>query len=247
MVSAFDPNECSVYISSMARPVKDSNEAILTRAIGVFRAAGYDGASLSRLSEAAELKRASLYHRFPGGKEEIAAETLKALSRWVDAQVIHPLRRPGDPRKRLEAAATAFDALFDNGRDASIISLFGSPDTTPAPLVEGVQNLLLGMIGAIGAVLEEAGFSADDARTRAVRGVILIEGAVAVARTFRDPAPFRATLASWPDDLLSQGPTTVAAAPDTTPVPAQAAPEEASSEVRRAVARHLAALRAGRN
>ncbi|MEM9838880.1 MAG: TetR/AcrR family transcriptional regulator [Pseudomonadota bacterium] len=231
---------------TMARPVKDSNEAILTRAISVFRSAGYEGASLSRLSEASGLKRASLYHRFPGGKEEIAAETLRALSRWIDAQIIQPLRRPGDPRKRLETAAAAFDTLFDNGRDASIIALFGTPDTTPEPLVEGAQRLLLGIISAIGAVLEEAGFSGDDARTRAVRGMVLLEGAVAVARTFRDPAPFRATLATWPDDLLTNGQAIASPAPQPDQPAPKPASEEPPSDVRKAVARHLAALRAAR-
>ena len=38
----------------------------------VFQTYGYDGATLSRISDATGLQRASLYHRFPGGKEEMA-------------------------------------------------------------------------------------------------------------------------------------------------------------------------------
>jgi len=48
-------------------------DAQLTDALtDVFRTYGYEGATLSRISEATGLQRASLYHRFPGGKEAMA-------------------------------------------------------------------------------------------------------------------------------------------------------------------------------
>ncbi|MEM1380300.1 MAG: TetR/AcrR family transcriptional regulator [Pseudomonadota bacterium] len=228
----------------MARPAKESDEAVLTRAMTVFRALGYEGASLSKLSEATELKRASLYHRFPGGKEDLATSTLAALGRWLDAQVLSPLKRPGDPKKRLEAAASAFDALFDGGKDASLINVFGTPEASPQSLVDGAQSLALAMITGIAAVLEETGLDPDEARTRAVRGVALLEGSMVLARAFRDPAPFRAALATWPDELLgpSQTEKTAPAAEQPEKTESNEEPPKQTSEVRRAVARHLALL-----
>lgn len=224
----------------MPRAPKESDEALLTRALSVFRAWGYDGASLSRLSEATGLKRASLYHRFPGGKEEIARETLAALRRWVEAQVVGPLRKPGDPRARLAAAAQAFSALYDAGHESSLVNLFAAPAEAPPSLLEGVQEILSAMTAALSAVLEEAGFPEDEARRRAVRGLVLIEGAVVVSRSFRDPAPFREVTAHWVDDLLHG--IRLAASTPSPAQPKKAAGNDPNADVRRAVARHLAQL-----
>ena len=46
-----------------------SKEQIIPQLIPIFRHYGYEGATVSRLSEATELKKASLYHHFQGGKE----------------------------------------------------------------------------------------------------------------------------------------------------------------------------------
>ena len=45
----------------------------------VFRAHGYEGATLSVITEATGLGKGSLYHFFPGGKEELAAAVLADL------------------------------------------------------------------------------------------------------------------------------------------------------------------------
>ena len=45
-------------------------EEIITKLIPVFRYYGYEGATVSRLSEATGLKKASLYHHFQGGKSK---------------------------------------------------------------------------------------------------------------------------------------------------------------------------------
>ena len=44
-----------------------TKEEVLDRLLDTFRDKGYEGASLSELSAAAGLTRASLYHYFPGG------------------------------------------------------------------------------------------------------------------------------------------------------------------------------------
>ncbi|NRA29595.1 MAG: TetR/AcrR family transcriptional regulator [Parvularculaceae bacterium] len=245
----------------MARPVKLTDDVLLTRTLSVFRETGYAGASLSKLSEATGLKRASLYHRFPGGKEELATETVAALKRWVDAQLISALQRPGPPQERLEAAAHAFALLYDHGRDASLINLFGSPSTTPPKLIEATQSLLSSIVAALSNLLEEAGVASDVARARSMKAMATLEGAVVLARTFRDSAPFDSVMTQWLDDLMPEGalldaraktPEPAPAAPKLAPAPAPETnaapapkPPKPTSEVRRTVARHLAMMRRG--
>ena len=50
------------------RPSKISDEKVFQGLSDVFRRKGYDGASYSDLMKATGLVKASLYHRFPGGK-----------------------------------------------------------------------------------------------------------------------------------------------------------------------------------
>jgi AcrR family transcriptional regulator len=42
----------------------------------IFRELGFEGATLSRITERTGIGKGSLYHFFPGGKEEMAAAVL---------------------------------------------------------------------------------------------------------------------------------------------------------------------------
>ena len=57
----------------MTTPTRDR---FLTATNELFRRQGYHGTSLKQVTEAAEAPTGSLYHFFPGGKEELAAEVL---------------------------------------------------------------------------------------------------------------------------------------------------------------------------
>ncbi len=58
------------------------NETI-AQLLNVFQKYGYEGATLTRLSEATGFGRASLYHHFAKGKEEIAAVVLNDTNDWL--------------------------------------------------------------------------------------------------------------------------------------------------------------------
>jgi len=62
----------------MARRATIEDDDLICKLTDVFRNVGYDGASLAVLADATGLKKASLYHRFPGGKEQMAEEVFKA-------------------------------------------------------------------------------------------------------------------------------------------------------------------------
>ena len=78
---------------------------IVDRLFVVFQDHGYEGASLADLSRATGLGKSSLYHHFPGGKEQMAEAVLgkgKAFMQTAVADVAkssEPLK--GRIRKRL--------------------------------------------------------------------------------------------------------------------------------------------------
>ena len=59
-----------------------SRDEVVDRLLTAFRRKGYDGASLADLSAATGLGRSSLYHYFPGGKEEMARAVLDRADAW---------------------------------------------------------------------------------------------------------------------------------------------------------------------
>ena len=70
---------------------------IVRKLVPVFRAYGYEGATLSRISKATGLGRASLYHHFPKGKQSMAQAVLNYVNEWFDATVLEPLRSSHQP------------------------------------------------------------------------------------------------------------------------------------------------------
>ena len=78
---------------------KIEDDVLLDRLAETFKDVGYEGASLSVLSDATGLKKSSLYHRFPDGKaqmaQEVMAQTARDLCRQREKPGVHVRRRPG--------------------------------------------------------------------------------------------------------------------------------------------------------
>ncbi|WP_262693668.1 TetR/AcrR family transcriptional regulator [Kordiimonas aquimaris] len=74
----------------MARPAKHRRDILLEKLSGIFRLYGYDGASMSVLSSASGLSKASLYHHFPGGKQEMAEKVLGEEGKRLQRLVLEP-------------------------------------------------------------------------------------------------------------------------------------------------------------
>ena len=76
---------------------KFSENEVLNKLTGLFRDHGYDGTSLSLIMKATGLVKASLYHRFRGGKEEMAATVMDRVAGEFASDLLAPLNEPGDP------------------------------------------------------------------------------------------------------------------------------------------------------
>jgi AcrR family transcriptional regulator len=98
----------------MPAPLKSRDE-VLGILLRIFRAEGYDGASLAVLSEATGLGKSSLYHYFPGGKEDMANQVLDKVDAWMVEQIVAPLGAAGPPRQRLEHMLEVLTRFYDNG------------------------------------------------------------------------------------------------------------------------------------
>ncbi len=171
----------------------------------LFRTDGYDGASLANIAEATGLRKSSLYHRFPGGKAQMAEEVALATAAHFAHEVLAPLSGPGTSRERLTQVVERLDDFYDGGRRSCLLDTLSIGD----PGTEATTGLGLaaeGWIAAFADVARSEGAARAEARRRAEDAVAAIEGALVLARVTGNLRPFTRSLARLPSLLLEPSP-----------------------------------------
>jgi len=154
-------------------------EEVLARLLEVFREYGYEGASLAVLSEATGLGRSSLYHHFPGGKEEMATSVLAYLDGLLKQALYAPLETMASPNKKLGAMLAVLDEVYDGGTKACLLERLCASAGRPViggPLRRSFE-LWLTAFETLGV---DAGIPRAVARSRAEDALGRIEGALVV-------------------------------------------------------------------
>ncbi len=166
----------------------------------LFRQYGYDGATLAKISEATGLGKASLYHHFPGGKDEMVTTVLDYLEQWLQRQIVRSLQSSGEPRSRLQQMGDRLLEVYAGGQQPclSAILLLGSARDI---FHDRVQRIYCQWIGAIAQVLQDAGLEAPLATQRAEEAIILIQGGLILAQGLKNPEPFQRIIQTLPDTL----------------------------------------------
>lgn len=175
----------------MAREVHDRAEVIPLLA-ETFRELGYDGATMSRITERTGLGKGSLYHFFPGGKEEMAAAVLADIDGWFEEYVFTPLRE-AQPGVAIEGMWKAVDAYFDSGRRVCLVGAFAL-DETRDRFAGAVKTYFVRWITELAGALCRAGKSRSAAQAIAEDAVIGIQGAIVLSRSLGDVAIFRVAM-----------------------------------------------------
>ncbi|MBM0743376.1 TetR/AcrR family transcriptional regulator [Phormidium sp. CLA17] len=168
--------------------------------LDLFRQFGYDGVTLSKISQATGLGKASLYHHFPGGKDEMVETVLADLEQGLEQITLEAVRGEGNARKRLGRMCDRIASVYQDGQKPCLLAalLLGSAKDV---FQDKVQLLLKSWIDAIAAVLVEAGMDSAIAQQRGEDGVIAIQGALILAQGLNDPAPFQRVLKQLPQKL----------------------------------------------
>lgn len=154
----------------------------------VFRELGFEGASMSAITERTKLSKGSLYHFFPGGKDEMAAEVLAHVDRWFIEEVFEPLER-GEPRNAINGMWKAVDDYFRSGRRICLIGAFAL-DETRDRFADAIRGYFKRWVKALTAALMRGGMASPAAREAAEDAVTGIQGALVLARAFDEAAVF---------------------------------------------------------
>lgn len=186
----------------MGRKASVEDEELMARLSRVFRDVGYEGATLAVLSDATGLKKASLYHRFPGGKEQMAREVLERAGAWLEEHILAPLKGDGEPEDRITAMVKQLDMFYSGGKQACLLNMLSSSRIHEGPFTAAIKQIFEAWIEALSAVISDVGVDKKVARTRAERGVIMLQGSLVFSRGIGTTRPFREFLKSLPGELL---------------------------------------------
>jgi TetR/AcrR family transcriptional regulator, lmrAB and yxaGH operons repressor len=173
----------------------------IAKLIPVFRKYGYEGTTLSLLSKASGLGKASLYHHFPGGKEEIATAVFEYVGIWFSKTVLNSLQSDREPKLKIKAMSEKLREFYDNGKEScfSAIMSFGEANNLFHDRVKQRTQVL---IDTLAQVLIEGGIKPELAQMRSQNAIIQIQGALILVRILDDTAPFERVITSLPEQLL---------------------------------------------
>ena len=181
---------------------KISREEAVERIAEEFRRHGYAGTSLSRIAEATGLGRASLYHHFPGGKDEMVRQVFRKVGEEV-GEILALLEEPGDPRDRITASMKAVERFYAGGAKNCLLGamvLSGGSEL----FADELAAAFAAWIDALSATIRDAGVPARIARRRAEDAVMRLQGALVVTRGMKDTGVFRRLLSELPGQLLEE-------------------------------------------
>lgn len=175
----------------MVRTLFEKADAIVLVA-EVFRELGYEGASMSAITARTRLSKGSLYHFFPDGKEQMAAEIMAHIDSWFVTEMFRPLEE-GEPRAAIAQMWQTTDSYFRSGRRVCLIGAFAL-DETRDRFSSAIRGYFHRWIEALAGALTKAGLPAAEAHALAEEAVIGIQGALTLARALGDDAIFGRTL-----------------------------------------------------
>jgi AcrR family transcriptional regulator len=170
------------------RPAKVADDAVADALVEAFRCDGYAGAAVRDLCGATGLKSASLYHRFPRGKADMALAALARVGGRFGEAVVAPLGAPGDPAERLRRSAAGLRRHYADGRLACLLAVLAASEA-PESVRDGIAAALARWRDALAAALAEAGAAApgEEAEDR----IAAVQGALVLARGTGSTAAFR--------------------------------------------------------
>jgi TetR/AcrR family transcriptional repressor of lmrAB and yxaGH operons len=163
-----------------------ARDRMVTSAIQLFRERGVAGTALSDVIEHSQAPRGSLYHYFPHGKPQLAAEATALAGRLMERMIAKSMASVGP--------LDSIRAMVDVSRQQLLTTDFASGCPVAAGALEGggppsareaAGSAFASWEAALSAAFVEHGTTADRADGLASLVVCAVEGAIIVAKAQR--------------------------------------------------------------
>jgi len=169
-----------------------SRQRMIEATIDLMRSSGLSGAGINEIVRASGAPKGSVYHFFPGGKQQIAVEALTAYSQRVMAFIETALASRKSPPLKVRALFDAFarrveDAQFRKSCAAGTVCLDLDAD------LEALRSVVADAFDAWMAVIARHFAQGDVRVARSFAGLLLtaFAGGYIRARAERSSRPFK--------------------------------------------------------
>lgn len=173
----------------MVQATIDDN-ALTSAVFETFRKHGYEGATIALLSSETGLKKSSLYHRFPAGKDDMAKAAVSHVQIQIQQQMIIPLLNIAlAPELRFSTMIASVRQFFVDGTKNSLLNVLSLGDVKPE-IQQRLNAIYDAFLYALEKLAQEVGMSAHDAKLWAERFLIFLEGALVIQRLTKNKDMF---------------------------------------------------------
>ena len=172
----------------------DTRWRLLQTAAGLFQRQGYASTGVNQVLVESGAPKGVLYFHFPGGKEQLATESVALSGSALGARMAEAIEHAPDAGAAVESLAE----LLSNDLEASGFR-DGCPVATVAldaadhsePIRDACQAVYSSWLGALAAYLRSQGIAGPDAGELAALIISSLQGALLLARVHHDTAVMR--------------------------------------------------------
>jgi AcrR family transcriptional regulator len=165
----------------------------------LFRRQGYAGTGIKQILAAANAPFGSLYHFFPGGKEQLGAETIRASGGlYMQLFATIATQAPDLPTAVADFFSGAAETLVatDYADACPIATVALEVSSSNEQLREACADVFAGWIDGATEYFAVAGIARTSARELALSMLCLLEGAFIFCRASRSTEPLEVACAS---------------------------------------------------
>jgi len=174
----------------------DTRERLLRAGERLFRAQGYSGTGLKQLAKEAGAPWSSMYHFFPGGKEQLGAEVVRYAGELYAAMIAKGFEAFADPADAVAAmfrgeAKILTESKFRNGCPVAGVTL---DIASTVEALRGPCTVAFDLwIATIARGLAKGGMAEKEAYALASYVLSSLEGAIVLSRAAKSVAPLERT------------------------------------------------------
>jgi len=154
---------------------------IVGHVCGVFRSHGYEGTTMAVLSQATGLQKSSLYHHFPGGKNEMLETAVLATIVELERRVFRFLDTNDDAAERIAQVLEGFE-IYTNGGQRSCLLAVIAQSSVAENFKSRIGAQFSAWITRLSTTLVEFGHGQKSADTLALETLETLYGSLVVGR-----------------------------------------------------------------
>jgi AcrR family transcriptional regulator len=167
----------------------DTRQRVLEATAALFQRQGYTGTGMKQIAVESKAPFGSIYHFFPGGKEQLSEEVIRLSGRMYALMLAPILAEAPDPVSGVrdffaQAGQTLRDTDYADACPIAMIAL--EVASTNERLRVATADVFESWIAGCGAYFEGTGAEPDEARRLGVAILSLLEGAFVFCRAMRN-------------------------------------------------------------